>query len=233
MGLERVHRRETTEYFGPVRLGPQDLRDIAAVFADLDSKVRLWLPDSRTEFRVQEHRTEDLEDVLAFDEADTLPSIHVISAELRLSFYAGRDATLIDKPHATESDADQRAVEEAAERLRQIVHSRQVGRLRALRQGAGGQSAPRAAIAVLLLILVGGSMLNAWLTYAAAAAVTAGLVWLYFGLVLVLFHPKDLIRLRGRDLPWSERRPGLVGLLTAVGTVAVPLVVYGLGRVLG
>lgn len=233
MGLERVHRRDTTEHFGPVRLGPQDLRDIAAVFADLDSKVRLWLPDSRTEFRVQEHRTEELEDVLDFAEADTLPSIHVMSAELRLSFYAGRDATLISRPHAPESDSDQRAVEESAERLRQIVRSRQVGRLRALRQGAGGQWVPRTVLAVLLLILVGGSLLNAWLTAAVTAAVTAGLVWLYVGVVLVLFRPRDLIRLRGRDLPWSERRPGLVGLLTAVGTVVVPLVVYGLGRVLG
>lgn len=237
MGLERVHRRtNNVERFGPVRLGAQDLRDLAAVFAELDSRVHLSLPDlSRTEFNIGEHETEDIEDVLAFADADTLPAIHILSAELRLSFHASPGQTSIARPFAPRHVDDQQAIDEAAHKLRQIIQSRQLRPVDVLRQRGPGKWLLATLFTVPALALAAGqSLLDVWLTHTASQAVIAAVVWLCVVLLLILSgRSKDLIRLRGRELPWWERRQGLLALLGLVLAVVIPFAIFGLERVQG
>ncbi|MFC4783286.1 hypothetical protein ACT8ZV_02350 [Nocardioides sp. MAHUQ-72] len=230
MGLQRTHRTYKHERFGPVRLGPQDLRDLAEIFADLDSKVDLALPQFRTKFHLAEHETDSIEDVLAFEDADTIPSLHILSGQLRLSFQASDSGTLLTKPFAPEAAADQQAVEDAAEKLRQIIRARQLTGLASLRQRGPGKLLLAALFALPALLLVGGQpVMDLWLTSTASQAVVAGLVWLCVLLLVLLSAPsKGLIRLRGRELPWWERRQGLIALLGLVVTVVIPFVIFGL-----
>jgi len=232
VGLERVHSIDRSEHFGPVRLGPQDLRDLAAVFTDLDSRVTLTLPEFRTQFRTAEHRTEDIEDVLAFADADTLSSLSITSGEILLSLHLHSSGTTLDRIGTPRVAADTQTVDQAAEKVRQIVLARQVGRWAALRQrGPGKWLLATVLLVPVLALTVLPTALDLWLTRTASEAVTAGLVWLCFLTVLLLaLRPKDLIRLRGRDLPWWERRTGLLALLGVVVAVVIPFVVLALER---
>ncbi len=170
------------------------------------------------------------EDVLAYPDADALPSLHILSGELRLSFHATRSQTTIAKPFATASPADQRAVEAAVEKLRQIIRARQVRPLESLRQRCPGKLLTAALFSVPALLLVGGQpVLDLWFTSTTSQAVAGGLVWLCFvPLLLISGKPKDLIRLRGRELPWTERRQGLIALVGLVLAVVIPSVIFGL-----
>lgn len=231
MALERTHRTDNTEHFGPVRLGAQDLRDVAAVFETLVSKAPPMLPSSRTKFVLPEHETGELADVLAFADADTLPSIHVVDGEVRLGLHAGHDGTLITRHHAARDAAEQQAVDEAADKLRELIRARQMGRVEALRQRGAGKGLLIALLtAPTLLLVVGPVVLDLWLTRAASQAVTSGLVVLSVVPTFVLAgrRPKDLIRLRGQPKPWWERRQGLIALVGVVLAVVIPFVIFAL-----
>lgn len=233
MGLQRVHRTDNREHFGPVRLGAQDLRDVAAVFADLEARVHLRPTGLRTRFVTEEHETEDVEDVLAFPDADTLPSVHALSGEMLLSIHAGRDGTIIDRSRTPSATADWQAVEEAADKLRRIVQSRELGRFETLRQRGPGKGLLIVLLTLPAVALAGGQpLLDVWLTRATSHAVTAVVVWLSVVLQCLLFagRPRDLIRLRGEPKPWWEQRQGLIALVGVAVAVVMPFVVLALDR---
>lgn len=231
VALERVHRTRDTEHFGPVRLGPQDLRDIAAVFADLDGEAPPTLPVFKTEFNTGEHKTNDVEDLLAYPDADTLAAIHVVSAEVRLSFHAARSGTTIYRSEAMESDATvRRAVDKADARLRAIIASRELSGLAALRQtGPDKWGMIGLLVAPVPVTIAAVSLLGRGLSAAAANAGAWGVLFLCYVPLLVLSgKSRDLVRLRGPEHPWWERRTGLVGLVGLVLGIVVPFVIYGL-----
>lgn len=232
MALERVQRTDSSEHFGPVRLGPQDLRDIAAVFEEFVTKAPPVLTTSRVKYVLPEHETGDVDDVLAFAGSDTLSSIHVLDGEVRLGFHAGRDGTIITKYGAPRGGPEgQAAVEDAVARLRQIIQARQLERFEALRQRGPGKGLLIALLTMPAVLLVGGqALLDVWFTTIQSQAIAAGLVWLSVVPTLVVAgaRPKELIRLRGRQQPWWERRQGLIALAGVVLAVVIPFVIFAL-----
>ena len=229
MALQRTHRAYEHEHHGPVRLGPQDLRDLAAIFASVEAAVERPVPGVATAFYLPEHEAESIEDVLGCEDADTLASIHIVGPGLRLSFHAAASGTMITRSAAARTAAEQEAIDEAAGRLREIIRARELHGLQALRQRGPGKWLLAVLFALPAAALVGGPwLLGRWLTNGLSQALSANVVWLSV-LVLLFFTtgPKYLIRLRGQAQPWYERRQGLVallGLVVAVLTVLIPLV---------
>lgn len=134
MPLERVERRDDGEWFRAVRLGPQDLRDVAEVFGRLDAEVPSVVPGLRSKFRIGEYETTDIEDVLGYQDRDTVRSLHAASAQLNISLYISRPGAILTIARVPDDPGERRSVEAAAGRLRDILRSRRVGWLRALRQ---------------------------------------------------------------------------------------------------
>lgn len=170
--------------------------------------------------------------MLGYTDADTLDSILVLSAGGFLSFsaWSGRTTITIRVPDKPE---DRQAVEDAAERLRAIVRARELKPLAAL-----VQSGPNKwhFIGLLLLPLAASFLALPLLRLAipdrVSGPVSLGVVVLSF-LPLVLFsgpHPQPVVRLRGTEQPWTERRQGLVALVGGVAAVVLGVLALVLQR---
>lgn len=234
MGLERVHTNLEDEEFGPVRLGPQDLRDIAQIFDELASKSpALFEGGAQTAFTIGDHRTTDIEDVLAYADADTIPSLHVMTTGSRttLWLFIARSGTSIGRSNPPSSKEERDAAETATEKLRRLVRARELSGISRFRQEGPGKWA-------MIALLVGPALvsfavvaaLQTWLSAAAANAAAWGVPFLCYVPLLALLSakPRDVIRLRGRDEPWWERRAGLVALTGVALSALVPFVIYAL-----